>query len=301
MGKLLMAVIFGLAIWNLISSLMANVIGPALGSILGPDANLPASFTRNYDYPDLLLAVIQFCIAAIVAIAINWFMQRGSRNSMTEAVPVSSTNLSSTQPSILPPLPVPASVAGEPVMQSKTEELKPIASRVAPVAVPIANPRPTASATATPDAPPSVTPGWTKVQTSAPAPVQTRVRTERVLESEFVSQPNSTLPTNVEPVRSAEAGEPPKPITVGPIAVASALKPTVKPPLQDAMPRSAPATVPAATVTPPVAPPSPSAPEKAKTGVTTSPATGAKVAPSKPKKEKQIYYNIVGEPVEMDD
>lgn len=43
---------------------------------MGPNAGLPESFTRNYDYPDLFVAVLEFCVAGIVAASINWFFRR---------------------------------------------------------------------------------------------------------------------------------------------------------------------------------------------------------------------------------
>jgi hypothetical protein len=75
-GRILVVVIFGLAIWNLIVSLMSNVVVPWLGALAGPNAGLPASFTRNYDYADLFVAVLEFCVAGIAAVSINWFFQR---------------------------------------------------------------------------------------------------------------------------------------------------------------------------------------------------------------------------------
>src|SRR5689334_17864836 len=75
-GRLLMGVILGLAIWNLIVSVMSNVVVPWLGALMGQDAGLPASFTRNYDYPDLFVSVLEFAVAGIVALSLNWWFQR---------------------------------------------------------------------------------------------------------------------------------------------------------------------------------------------------------------------------------
>ena len=71
-----MAVILGEAIWGLIVSVMNNVIVPWLGDVMGQSAGLPTSFTqRPYNYPDLFVSVMEFCIAALVAAVLNYFFQ----------------------------------------------------------------------------------------------------------------------------------------------------------------------------------------------------------------------------------
>ncbi|PYT52979.1 MAG: hypothetical protein DMG46_25665 [Acidobacteria bacterium] len=45
--------------------------------MMGQASGLPASFTqRPYDYPDLSISVLEFCIAGIVAVMLNYFLQR---------------------------------------------------------------------------------------------------------------------------------------------------------------------------------------------------------------------------------
>jgi len=76
-GRILMAVILGEAIWNLIVSLMNNLVVPWLGDLFGQSSGLPTSFTqRPYNYPDLFVSVLEFCIAGIVAAVLNYFFQR---------------------------------------------------------------------------------------------------------------------------------------------------------------------------------------------------------------------------------
>ena len=76
-GRIIMAVILGEAIWNLIVSVMNNLVVPWLGDVLGQSSGLPTSFTqRPYNYPDLFVSVVEFCLAAIVAAIINYFFQR---------------------------------------------------------------------------------------------------------------------------------------------------------------------------------------------------------------------------------
>ena len=76
-GRIIVAVILGEAIWNLIVSVMNNLIVPWLGDVMGQSSGLPISFTqRPYNYPDLFVAVVEFCIAGLVAAVLNYFLQR---------------------------------------------------------------------------------------------------------------------------------------------------------------------------------------------------------------------------------
>jgi len=75
-GRIIMAVILGEAIWSLIVSIMNNLVVSWLGDVMGQASGLPTSFTqRPYDYPDLFVSVLEFCIAGIVAVMLNYFLQ----------------------------------------------------------------------------------------------------------------------------------------------------------------------------------------------------------------------------------
>jgi len=76
-GRLIIAVLLGEAIWGLIVSFMNNVFVPWLGDVMGQSSGLPTSFTqRPYNYPELFVSVFEFCIAGLVAAVINYFLQR---------------------------------------------------------------------------------------------------------------------------------------------------------------------------------------------------------------------------------
>jgi hypothetical protein len=75
-GRIIMAVILGEAIWSLIVSVMNNLVVPWLGDVMGQSSGLPTSFTqRPYDYPDLFISVLEFCVAGIMAVTLNYFLQ----------------------------------------------------------------------------------------------------------------------------------------------------------------------------------------------------------------------------------
>jgi hypothetical protein len=221
-GRALMAVILGLGIWNPIASVIDNIVVPAMGTLMGQDGSLPASFTRNYDYPDVFVALLKFCVAGIVAVSLNWLFQRERKRWVRVA----------------------ESVAAAP----------PIAA-VAP-AVPVR-----------PAAPPAPV-----VRTAPAAPAPTRV-----LATMTPVVPVAPAPPRVEAPMARPAAAPvPSVAAVKPIPVATPVK-------QEAA--VAPAALRPATVPVLAAPAKPA----------------VKVEDKKPKKEKQIYYNLVGEPVEVDE
>ena len=184
-GRILVAVIFGVAIWNLIVSLMSNIVVPWLGALAGPNAGLPASFTKNYDYPDLFVAVLQFCVAGIVAVSINWFLQRPR----TQRQPAPAAFVPQTTPAV-PPLtqsvPVAQPMVPAPVQPTTAAPVQPSAPPPKPASTPVAPgvfasasnsfvmtgsaaakpaPAPIPAAPATPVVPPPV-----KASTPTPAP-----------------------------------------------------------------------------------------------------------------------------------
>ena len=76
-GRVIIGVIVGEAIWGLVVSVTNNVVVPWLGDVIGQPSRLPVSFTeRPYDYPAVLVSVGEFCIAGIVAIIMNHFLHR---------------------------------------------------------------------------------------------------------------------------------------------------------------------------------------------------------------------------------
>ena len=76
-GRIIIAVILGEAIWSLIVSVMNNLVVPWLGDVVGQSSGLPASFTqRPYDYPDLFISVAEFGVAGLIAVILNYFFQR---------------------------------------------------------------------------------------------------------------------------------------------------------------------------------------------------------------------------------
>ena len=77
LGRIVAGVLLGEAIWNLIVSAINNIFVPWLGDLFGQSTQLPASFTqRPYDYPDFLVSVLESCVAAIIAVIVNFIFLR---------------------------------------------------------------------------------------------------------------------------------------------------------------------------------------------------------------------------------
>jgi len=163
-GRIIMAVVLGEAIWSLIVSVMNNLVVPWLGDVMGPSSGLPTSFTqRPYDYPELFISVLEFCIAGILAVMLNYFLQRqraGRVKPVRSSVPTApveptlvvpqaaaaagTTQATSPAPSALAkpdPVTPPAPVTLAPAAAAPFVALGPVARAVAvaPPAPPVAN------------------------------------------------------------------------------------------------------------------------------------------------------------------
>ena len=144
-----MAVILGEAIWGLIVSVMNNVVVPWLGDVMGQSAGLPTSFTqRPYNYPDLFVSVLEFCIAALVAAVLNYFFQAGTTKTIRTVKefgsgPPSSPRECFTQPTTTAALTQTPSPYTPPAPVIKAEPVTvpaPAAVSAAPPLAPVARP-----------------------------------------------------------------------------------------------------------------------------------------------------------------
>ncbi len=126
-GRIIMAVILGEAIWSVIVSVMNNVVVPWLGDLFGQSSGLPTSFTqRPYNYPDLFVSIIEFCIAGLVAATINYFFQRPGARRVKQMILAPAARVEpvrivpqtapvSFSQAAPPPVPAPAAVKLDPI------------------------------------------------------------------------------------------------------------------------------------------------------------------------------------------
>lgn len=120
-GRIIIAVILGEAIWGLIVSVMNNVVVPWLGDVMGQSGGLPTSFTqRPYNYPDLFVSIFEFCIACLVAAILNYSFQRPraarARSAKSSVSPAPATPMR-VIPQVVPstpPTPTPINQAARP-------------------------------------------------------------------------------------------------------------------------------------------------------------------------------------------
>ena len=151
-GRIIVAVILGEAIWNLIVSVMNHVFVPWLGALMGPGSGLPTSFIqRPYDYPDLFVSVFEFCTAGLVAAILNYFLQRPRA---ARARPVKTQNpVRAVQPAPVPVIPRPEPIAATAMTQAPTPA--PPVVRPAPVVATVPVVAPTTVVRPEPIAPPA--------------------------------------------------------------------------------------------------------------------------------------------------
>lgn len=191
-GRLIIAVLLGEAIWGLIVSVMNNLVVPWLGDVMGQSAGLPTSFTqRPYNYPDLFVSVLEVCIAGLVAAVLNYFFQLPTAKRMMKTVK------SSVQTTPAGPI------------------------RVDPQSAPSAAPPPAAPQAGPIQARPPVAPQEPVAKfhpafPSAPVALAAPVAPTSVLESVAVAPPapavaNSVAATPLRPAPKAEPAKPKKP------------------------------------------------------------------------------------------
>jgi large-conductance mechanosensitive channel len=198
-GRIIVAVILGEAIWNLIVSIMNNVIVPWLGDFFGQSSGLPTSFTqRPYNYPDLFVSVVEFCIAGLVAAIFNYFLERRGRgNVRTMKVPV----LQKTEDVqvVSQPVPAPAtqviSQMSPAVPVGRPSPISPTPPVVFPAASPLpapasqVNPVPPAKPVEVPAAAPRVMSSGAKAASAAPKAEQPKPKKPKEVYYNIVGEP----------------------------------------------------------------------------------------------------------------
>jgi hypothetical protein len=159
-GRIIMAVILGEAIWGLIVSVMNNLVVPWLGDVMGQSSGLPTSFTQQpYDYPDLFVSIVELCIAGLVAAILNYFFQRPGTvrvKPVKVSVPIAPLELARVVP--------PAAPVAAPTQATFTQATSPVVppaqvakpdSITPPAAVPVAPSAPVANAVVAKPTPPA--------------------------------------------------------------------------------------------------------------------------------------------------
>jgi len=121
--RIVLALVLGQAIWGLVVALTASLLMPLTARVMGGDPSSPLYLGKgDIDVPALFIAVIEFCIAGIVAAVLNSWLQRPATVARRKAVAAGSLSLQAAAPAAVPkpvaaavPAPVPAAPAAKPV------------------------------------------------------------------------------------------------------------------------------------------------------------------------------------------
>jgi len=161
-GRLVVAVVLGAAIWNFVVSLTSSVVVPALARVMEADPQSPLYLGKgDFNIPALFTALLELCFAVIAALMVNSWSQRRPRLAQRKSprpAPVTTSILSAPAPKAVPSPSAPAS----------SQSVPPVSTAPRQTAAPIASSLPTAQlqqAAAQPQAAPAA---------AAPAPVAAR-------------------------------------------------------------------------------------------------------------------------------
>jgi hypothetical protein len=145
-GRLIVAVLVGIAIWNLVVTLTRDVVLPALAQVMEADSQSPFYLGRgDILLAPILTAVLELCFALIAAILVNSWMQRAPRPARRRVVKAAPAAM----PSIAPPAPAPQPIGGRAKM-----EPTPASAEAAGGAQPAVQVAPVMAAPPVPAAPP---------------------------------------------------------------------------------------------------------------------------------------------------
>jgi hypothetical protein len=144
--RIMLALILGQAIWALVVSLTSNLLVPLTARVMGGDPASPLYLGKgDIDVPGLFVAILEFCLAGIVAAVLSSWLGKSPKIVRRKVVAPGSLSLQSAVAAPkLAATPAPAVAPPKPVQPAT-----PLAAPVTPVA-----PAPPAVKPATPAAPP---------------------------------------------------------------------------------------------------------------------------------------------------
>jgi len=195
MGRVIVAVLVAEGVWGLIVSLTRDLIMPYLGQQLG-GVSQPAQNTGNINVPGIFTAVIALCLAGLVAVILNFWVNRPERATRvkTDAPRASAAGSASASLSIAPPArPAPA-VSTAPPPTSATPAQAPTVQRVS-VPAPVTPSKPPAApaAAAKPAPAPASAAVPAKPTPAAPPPKPVKPKPPKEIQYNIVGEPISPM------------------------------------------------------------------------------------------------------------
>ena len=96
-GRLLIAVILGAAVWNFVASLTNAVVVPGLARVMEADPQSPLYLGKgDFNFPGFFAAILELCLALIAALVVNSWAQRrpkAIRRKVSSATPAASLSI----------------------------------------------------------------------------------------------------------------------------------------------------------------------------------------------------------------
>ena len=90
-GRIVIGVVLGEAIWGFLASITANLVLPAMARFMGGDAQSPLYLGKgDFNVAALFISLLELCFAGIVAVVVNSWSQttRRVRSKTLRTVPV---------------------------------------------------------------------------------------------------------------------------------------------------------------------------------------------------------------------
>ena len=155
--------VLGEASWLVIVSLTRDVLLPLMAMAMGGDNSSPLSLGKpEFNWPDLFTAVLQLCLAGLVAIVLNAWIQKRPKPGKAKSLSFNQA-IPQTAPAALK-TPAAAHASGPTAAQPRATDASPSATPVtpnstgAPAAFKSAQPMPVAPPKPTAPAPPAAVP-----------------------------------------------------------------------------------------------------------------------------------------------
>ena len=117
-GRLIIAVVLGAAIWNFVVSLTSAVVLPGLARVMETDPQSPLYLGKgDFNIPVLFASILELCFAALAALLVSSWSQRRpavARRKAPAAAPAANLSFSAPAAPRAPASPVAAAVAATP-------------------------------------------------------------------------------------------------------------------------------------------------------------------------------------------
>jgi hypothetical protein len=168
-GKIILAVVLGEAIWGLLVSLTNGLIVPGLARVMGADPQSPVYLGNgSFQLTGIFVSVLELCLAGIVALVLNQWSS-GVAGTRVRTIKVRTVATKGSMPSIAPSAPAATPVSVAKSAPTAAPEPAPVAVAAAVAVQPARLPAPPTPAAALPSAPATAKPAAPAARPAAPA------------------------------------------------------------------------------------------------------------------------------------